>query len=145
MGIGPKEPKMPTFCARHFFEHLWIACTKTFTAELTYVWTNCAIAAEGVGSLLKVYFYECFLWSHPIHLSLLTYQLTSITISFITSCASKEPVFPCCSLFFLVVGLISNWSAPQVMGLIQFGIARVDSTNIPIRFKVIWISMCKRG
>ena len=28
MGIGPREPKRATFCARHF------ACTKTFTAEL---------------------------------------------------------------------------------------------------------------
>ena len=34
MGIGPREPKIPTFCARHFFECLRIACTKTFTAEL---------------------------------------------------------------------------------------------------------------
>ena len=37
MGIGPREPKCPTFCARHFFERLRIACTKTFTAELMEV------------------------------------------------------------------------------------------------------------
>ena len=34
MGIHPGEPKCATFCARYFFECLWIACTKTFTAEL---------------------------------------------------------------------------------------------------------------
>ena len=34
MGIHPGEPKRTTFCARHFFERLRIACTKTFTAEL---------------------------------------------------------------------------------------------------------------
>ena len=34
MRIGPRKSKLSTFCARHFFERLWIACTKTFTAEL---------------------------------------------------------------------------------------------------------------
>ena len=34
MGIHPGEPKRTTFYARHFFEHLRIACTKPFTAEL---------------------------------------------------------------------------------------------------------------
>ena len=34
MGIHPGEPKRTTFCVRHFFERLRIACTKTFTAEL---------------------------------------------------------------------------------------------------------------
>ena len=34
MGIHPGEPKHPTFCARHFFEHLQIACTKRFTVKL---------------------------------------------------------------------------------------------------------------
>ena len=34
MRIGPREPKLPTFCARHLFEHLRVACTKTFTAKL---------------------------------------------------------------------------------------------------------------
>ena len=34
MGIGPREPRLPTFCARHFFERLRTACTKTVTAEL---------------------------------------------------------------------------------------------------------------
>ena len=34
MGMGQREPKLSTFCARHFFERLRIACTKTFTAEL---------------------------------------------------------------------------------------------------------------
>ena len=34
MGIGPREPKLPTFCARHLFVRLRMACTKTFTAKL---------------------------------------------------------------------------------------------------------------
>ena len=34
MGVHPGEPKRTTFCARHFFERLRIACTKKFTAEL---------------------------------------------------------------------------------------------------------------
>ena len=34
MGIGPREPKLPTFYASHFFERLGMACTKTFTMEL---------------------------------------------------------------------------------------------------------------
>ena len=34
MGIGPREPKRATFCARYFFERLQMACTKTFIAEL---------------------------------------------------------------------------------------------------------------
>ena len=34
MGIHPGDQKCPTFCARHFFERLRIACTKRFTAEL---------------------------------------------------------------------------------------------------------------
>ena len=34
MGIHPGEPKCTTFYMRHFFEHLQIACTKLFTAEL---------------------------------------------------------------------------------------------------------------
>ena len=34
MGIGPREPKCAPLCVRHFFEHLQMACTKTFTAEL---------------------------------------------------------------------------------------------------------------
>ena len=34
MGIGPSEPKCPTFCARHFCARLRTACTKVFTAEL---------------------------------------------------------------------------------------------------------------
>ena len=34
MGIGLSEQKRATFCARHFFECLQIACTKPFTAEL---------------------------------------------------------------------------------------------------------------
>ena len=33
MGIHPGEPKRTTFCAKHFFERLQIACTKLFTAE----------------------------------------------------------------------------------------------------------------
>ena len=37
MGIGPREPKCPTFCARHFFQCLRIACTKMFTVELMNV------------------------------------------------------------------------------------------------------------
>ena len=37
MGIYPGEPKHPTFCARHFFERLRIACTKIFTTELVDV------------------------------------------------------------------------------------------------------------
>ena len=70
------------------------------------------------------------------------------TYSLVSSCASEEPIFPCKAaaqaLFFLVVGLFSNWSALQVMGLtqvslviclhaqslIQFGIACVNSTNL---------------
>ena len=34
MGISPRKPKHATFCARHFCERLWIACTKMFTVEL---------------------------------------------------------------------------------------------------------------
>ena len=34
MGISPREPEIPNFCARHFFEHLQIACTKMLTTEL---------------------------------------------------------------------------------------------------------------
>ena len=34
MGIHLGEPKRTTFCEMHFFEHLRMACTKTFTAEL---------------------------------------------------------------------------------------------------------------
>ena len=41
MGIGPREPKHATFCARHFFERLQMACTKTFTVELTDVSLVC--------------------------------------------------------------------------------------------------------
>ena len=33
MGIHPGEPKRPTFCAKHFFERLRIASTKTFIVE----------------------------------------------------------------------------------------------------------------
>ena len=38
VGIHPGEPKRATFYARHFFERVRIACTKTFTAELMDVW-----------------------------------------------------------------------------------------------------------
>ena len=34
MGIHLGEPKRATFCAKHFFKRLRIACTKTFTVEL---------------------------------------------------------------------------------------------------------------
>ena len=37
MGISPSEHKCTTFCARHIFEHLQIAYTKAFTAELMNV------------------------------------------------------------------------------------------------------------
>ena len=37
MGIGLSKPKRATFCARHFFERLRIACTKPLTAELMNV------------------------------------------------------------------------------------------------------------
>ena len=34
MGISPNQPKHAIFCVRHICEHLRIACTKQFTAEL---------------------------------------------------------------------------------------------------------------
>ena len=34
MGIHSGEPKRTIFYMRHFFEHLQMACTKQFTAEL---------------------------------------------------------------------------------------------------------------
>ena len=39
LGMGSREPKLLTYCTRHFFERLWMACTKTFTAELVDVYT----------------------------------------------------------------------------------------------------------
>ena len=37
MRIHPEEQKRATFCSRHFFERLRMACAKTFTTELTDV------------------------------------------------------------------------------------------------------------
>ena len=56
MGIGPWEPRCATFCLRHFFEHLQMACTKTFTAELMDVSRLWSLNEREVEELL-------FLWS----------------------------------------------------------------------------------
>ena len=57
MGIGPREP---TFCARHFFECLRIACTKTFTMELMDVSGLQDLNKETVEELLYL---SVFVWS----------------------------------------------------------------------------------
>ena len=56
MEISPREPKLPTYCARHCFERLWMACTKTFTAELMDVSRLWDLNEKKVGELL-------YLWS----------------------------------------------------------------------------------
>ena len=37
MEISPSDPKCPTFCVRHFCEHLRMACTKTIATDLMNV------------------------------------------------------------------------------------------------------------
>ncbi len=60
MGIGPREPKFPTFCARYFFERLQIACTKTATAELLNVSRLWGLNEQTVEELLYLL---VFVWS----------------------------------------------------------------------------------
>ena len=60
MGIGLSEPRCPTFCARHFFERLRIACTKPFTAELMDVSGLCDLNEKKVEELLYLL---VFVWS----------------------------------------------------------------------------------
>ena len=60
MGIHPGEPKRPTFYARHFFEHLQIACTKRFTAELMDVSRLWDLNEKKVEELLYLL---VFVWS----------------------------------------------------------------------------------
>ena len=77
-----------------------------------------------------------------------------------SSYASDEPFSPSQSSFtFFVLGLFSNYSTPQVMGsestnsftrvvanpVCGCACGRTELTRIPIRFKVIRISTCKRG
>ena len=55
MGIGPSEPNIPLFTRVTFCEHLRIACTKTFTAELMDVsglWNLNEKKVEGLFYLL---------------------------------------------------------------------------------------------
>ena len=37
MGIHPREPKCPTFCARHFCDRLQRGCTEALAVELMNV------------------------------------------------------------------------------------------------------------
>ena len=60
MGIGLSEPKRATFCARHFFERLRIACTKPFTAELMDVSGLWDLNEKKVEELLYLL---VFIWS----------------------------------------------------------------------------------
>ena len=60
MEIGLREPKLPTFCARHFFEHLRTTCTKTFAAELMDVFGLWDLNEKKVEELL---YFLVFVWS----------------------------------------------------------------------------------
>ena len=59
MGIHPGEPKRPTFCTRHFFEHFQIACTKRFTAELMDVSGLWDVNDKKVEELLYLLVFVC--------------------------------------------------------------------------------------
>ena len=62
MRIGSREPtcKLPTFCARHFFECLRMACTKMFIVELMDVSGFCDLNEKKVEKLLYLL---VFVWS----------------------------------------------------------------------------------
>ena len=60
MEIHLGEPKRTNFCARHFFERLRIACTKTFSAELMDVSRLWDLSEKEVEELLYLL---VFVWS----------------------------------------------------------------------------------
>ena len=60
MGIHPGKPKRPSFCTRHYFVRLQIACTKRFTVELMDVSGLWDLNKKKVEELL---YPQVFVWS----------------------------------------------------------------------------------